>query len=82
MVICLPKHTAFAQQNIRTGLSPSGPMSLKETQSFYYLSRLGADKTRFAPNTACGGQGFRNVKLERLDKSERDPSIEATSVLP
>ena len=57
-------------------------MSLKETQSFYYLSRSDADEVRFAPNTACGGQGFKNVKLERLDDSGRDASIEATIVLP
>ncbi len=81
MVVCLPKHTAFVKQMMLTDFAPSAPMSLKETQSFYYVSRLAADKIRFAPNTACGGQGFRSVKMEKFDESGRDGRIEATIVL-
>jgi hypothetical protein len=57
-------------------------MTNRETASFYYLSSSGAHKTRFAPNTACDGQGFRNIKTERLNESGSDGSIEVTVVLP
>ena len=83
MVVCLPKKTALSTpQFLLTDMGPTAPMTLKEMPSFYYLARSGAGKIRFAPNTACGGQGFRNVELERLNDSGRDASIQATIVLP
>jgi hypothetical protein len=83
MVVSLPKQTASsAQQMFLTDLAPLGPRVLKDMASFYYVSRLGADKTRFGPNIVCGRQGFKSFRIERLNDSGRDASIEATLVLP
>jgi hypothetical protein len=82
MVVCLPKQAVAIQPQVfLTNLAQTSPI-VKTTPSFYYLGKSGDVKTNFAPNTACNGQGFRNVRLEKLNSSGSDASIECTIVLP
>jgi hypothetical protein len=82
MVVCLPKQAVLSQPKMfLTDLAQTSPM-IQTTPSFYYLGNSADVQTSFGPNTACNGQGFRNVKLEKLNSSGSDASIECTIVLP
>lgn len=83
MVVCLPKRSVMENSpDLLTDLAPSSKITMQNVQSFYYLSDGAIEVATFGPNTACGGQGFRNVGFEKLNESGTDAKIQATIVLP
>ena len=83
MVVCLPKQSVLSNSEMfLTNLSPSATMTMRDMQSFYYVSKSGRSAVQFAPNTVCMGQGLRDFKAERMNESGTDATTQVTIVLP
>lgn len=82
MVVCLPKQSVPTSSWFLTNLAPGSQKTMKDVQSFYYLREGQDNRVGFGPDTACAGQGFTNVELEKLNESGSDASITVKIVLP